>query len=163
MTKYPSATRVLTVNAKERQYRIQATVDYDQPWPASEDGLTTGEDSWTAVITGTQWGPVTIGVQVLGEAPLRLEEGWDMVVERDIVSEAGGLEIIELFDTGGASIRASAGRLRLRIHVHNRAGAAPHGYLDTALESHLIQIWPSDEPQPPAMLVGPDEFATRYQ
>jgi hypothetical protein len=60
---------VLTVTAMNGQYLVEASQRRGTPWPDPADALTTGEDHWMAVLTGTQHGPVTITVALAGEPP----------------------------------------------------------------------------------------------
>lgn len=88
-----------------------------------------------------------------------------MVVERDILVERSGIDITGIFRSDGAGgVRLPKGFYRLRIHARGRAIASRHNLVETALETHLIQLWPSPEgPQEPEVLRGPDEYATRFQ
>ncbi|MFI0366641.1 hypothetical protein ACH35V_02105 [Actinomadura sp. 1N219] len=156
-------TQELVVEAREGQYLIEAAAGRDNVWPPPLDGLTTGEDSWTAVLTGTSWGPVTVHLQSLDRQPDTIAGDWEMIVERDIVTdESGGLEVRGIFQEGAAGgVPLPPGRYRLRIHVRGRSAAAPHNILETPVEAHLIQLWPTTAAHPPAVLVGPDDEASR--
>lgn len=79
-----SLTFVATV--QDGQYYIEASGGRGGDWRDPQDGLTTGQANWVAVITGTQWGPVAVHLQSLSTAPASVEAGWEMVVERDIVT-----------------------------------------------------------------------------
>ena len=145
---------------QDGQYYIEASGGRGGDWLDPQDGLTTGQDNWVAILTGTQWGPVTVHLQSLPTAPASVEAGWEMVVERDIVTKDGGLVVVSLYGGGGTGgLKLRPGRGRLRIHVRDRAVAVPYNKLESPLETHLIQVWPSSEPQPPAVLLGPDEVA----
>jgi hypothetical protein len=41
---------------QDGQYYIEASGGRGGDWLDPQDGLTTGQDNWVAVITGTQWG-----------------------------------------------------------------------------------------------------------
>ncbi|MEV0068815.1 MULTISPECIES: hypothetical protein [unclassified Amycolatopsis] len=93
-----------------------------------------------------------------------LEEGWDMVVERDIEVEDEGLNFRELYvlDTP-ESVPVGAGWNRVRVAVRDRLAAARQSPpTDMSIEKHRIQVWPVDEPSEPRVVVGPDEYARRY-
>ncbi|GAA0970866.1 hypothetical protein [Actinocorallia libanotica] len=81
------------VTAQEGQYHIQDGPERLNPWPDPVEALTTGEDNWIAVITGTQWGPVTVHHRLLSKPPTALDPDWDMIAERDIVTSTGRLHV----------------------------------------------------------------------
>jgi hypothetical protein len=110
------------------------------------------------VITGTQWGPVDVTAQLLDQAPSGLEPGWDMIAERDVTTQTGLVMLSAPFAGGQRRLESRLGRHRARIHVRNRVAAFPHNILEGPIESHLLQIWPSDVPQPVRALTDVDEF-----
>jgi hypothetical protein len=73
---------VLTVKAMNCQYRIEADPEQWEDWPTPVNSLTTGEDGWISVLTGTRFGPVTIRFQFLATAPESVDAGWEVVGER---------------------------------------------------------------------------------
>jgi hypothetical protein len=159
-------SEVLTIKAMNGQYVIESSPKRSDPWPAPFDALTTGEGNWIAVLTGTEFGPVEIGVAIAGEFPgwEPGQKAWDMVGERDLAVEHGEVLIHDLLsDTPPCRLRLGHRRYRLRIHVRGRTEAAPYGYLAEVLERHHILFFPTDEVRPPATLKGPDEWARNYR
>ncbi|MGI5171444.1 SAM-dependent methyltransferase [Spirillospora sp. CA-253888] len=156
----PADPRALTVTAQEGQYHIEAAADRNDPWPPPRDGLTTGEDNWAAVLTGTEWGPVTVHLQALQAPSAHIAPSWEMIAERDLVTATGIVEVRSIYlDNAAARLALTPGRYRLRIHVRGRALAAPYSVLETPLETHLIQLWPNPTAQDPVLLTGPDQYA----
>jgi hypothetical protein len=159
-------SEVLTMKAMNGQYVIESSPERSDPWPAPFDALTTGEENWIAVLTGTEFGLVEIEVAITGEFPGwdPGQQGWDMVGERDLAVEHGEVLIHDLFSNiPPCRLQLGHRRYRLRIHVRGRAEAAPHGYLAEVLERHQILFVPTDEVRPPATLKGPDEWARNYR
>ncbi|RKS68254.1 hypothetical protein BZB76_6514 [Actinomadura pelletieri DSM 43383] len=155
----------MILQVQDGQYMVDAVADeYGDDWPEPEDSLTTGEEHWVYVITGTSWGPVTVHTQNLSQPPDEVEPGWEIVVERDILARQGVLTVENLYQssaTGGLRVRP--GRARLRVHARGRAEARANKALEEPIEAHLLQIWPTDAPQTPSMLVGPDEYGRTYR
>ncbi len=56
---------VLTVRVADGQYHVDTGIEHDDPWPASDDGLSTGEHGWIGVISGVDWGTLALVVQIL--------------------------------------------------------------------------------------------------
>lgn len=155
---------VLTVTAMNGQYRIDADPEQDDPWPETIDALTTGEDGWIAVLTGTQHGPVLIRFQLRMAAPESIDSGWQMVGERDLYCEADTVRIHDLFSNVPPHVIAvDPGIYRVRIHVFGRSDAASVSIVEEPIERHFIQMWKVRTPGDPAILVGPDAWATAYQ
>lgn len=154
----------MILKVQDGQYMVDAVAEeYGDDWPDPEDSLTTGEERYAYVITGTSWGPVTVYTQNLPQRPDEIEPGWEIVVERDIIADQGGLSVENLYQTGptgGLAVRP--GRARLRVHARSRAEARASKELEEPLEAHLLQIWPTNEAQPPIVLIGPDEYGRNY-
>ncbi|GAA4238090.1 hypothetical protein GCM10022254_52540 [Actinomadura meridiana] len=162
MSESSAELRTLEVAVQEGQYHIEAAARRDDPWPPPQDGLTTGEDHWTGIVTGTQWGPVTVLLQTLAQRPDAVSDGWEMVVERDLVTEESGIEVRSIFrEEAVGNCTVPPGRYRLRIHVRGRADAAIYNMVESPLETHLVQLWPSPQSQAPEIIFGPDTYATR--
>ncbi|WP_157430709.1 hypothetical protein [Actinomadura macra] len=161
MTSPHQDPRTYVVPVQDGQYYIEASGGRGGDWLDPQDGLTTGQSNWVAIFTGTQWGPVTLRLQSLPERSTDLETGWEMIVERDIVTADGGLAVVSTYSAGSGGMKLPPGRGRLRIHVRDRAVALRHSKLESPLETHFIQVWPSSEPQAPAVLLGPDDVASQ--
>lgn len=153
----------LSVTAADGQYWLDASQLYDDPWPDPVYALFTGEEDWIAILTGTQYGPVTVHVTVTGTVPEQLEPGWDMAGERDLLLPAGTVRILTPASTPALQLQLDPGRYRVRIHVRGRSEAQPYGHLEEPLEEHHLVLWPTRQPQSPALLTGPDEYADDYR
>jgi hypothetical protein len=154
---------VLTVIAMNGQYRIEADPEQDEDWPTPVNALATGEDGWVAVLTGTQFGPVTVQVQILAAPPESYETGWEMVGERDLHCDEDVIRIRDLFSNiPPDTVTVRPGIYRLRIHVSSRAEASPFAVVEEPIERHLVQMWAVPEPRDPVVLVGPDEWGRNY-
>jgi hypothetical protein len=158
------SSEVLTVTAEDGQYLLEASALRVNAWPTPVGALLTGEENWTAVITGTQFGPFSVRIELLGEPPVRVDNHWDMTAERDIVAPEGKLVLHDLYDTEPAyRLAVPPGRLRMRVHVRDRSAAADRGELpEAAVEAHLILLWPTPIEAVPAVLTGPDAYARTY-
>jgi hypothetical protein len=156
---------VLTVKAMNGQYRIEADPEQWDEWPDPMYGLTTGEDGWIAVLTGTQHGLVTVRFQFRDSAPRELEPGWDMVGERDLICEDTTVRVKDLFSNVPPHVVVvTPGRYRLRIHVADREAAQRAGVatINEAIEKHFIQMWATGESAETVLLTEPDEKGRRY-
>jgi hypothetical protein len=155
---------VLTIQAMNGQYRIEADPEQDDAWPDPVDALTSGEDGWIAVLTGTQHGPVAIRFEFLPAAPDAVATDWDMVGERDLHCEDSVVRIKDLFsDAQPHVITVTPGIYRLRLHVSGRSAAASVRIVTEPIERHFIQMWPVAESSDPVLLVGPDDWAKAYE
>lgn len=152
---------VLTVRAADGQYHLDTGVVHDNPWPDSVDGLTTGEAGWMAVITGVEWGPIAVRVQVRHAAPAGTDLGWDMVAERDLIVGGRGIAINEIYEAApGYVCDAAPGLHRVRVSVRGRG--AQHGEGGESVEQHFLQIWPASSPTQPSTVHGPDRYGELY-
>jgi hypothetical protein len=143
----------MSVLVQHGQYRVEASDGFTDPWPAPKDKLTTGEDNWIAVLTGTQFGPLTIQAVVLDARPTEVVSGWEVVGERDLVAAEGRISIKSLFASESShQFSVAPGRYRVRIHARGLAMAQPHGHLDVPLEDHYLQFWLSTEEAEPTVL-----------
>lgn len=119
------------------------------PDPGGANGLVGVSPGLAMVITGTQFGYVSVGVQA-GESDPGLDTGqWDEVVEVSLVSGPGG-EGLNVTSDGDASHEflgltpPGAGSYRVRVHARGRdAGAERDVVSGRPVEEHLIQIWPA--------------------
>lgn len=162
---------VLTVNAEDGQYHINAAGVHVDPWPTPTAALFGGEDNWIAVLCGTEYGPITVRIQVLDAAPgITTDDQWDMIGERDLVQNPGdhqptrwGRDIVtitELYSDAVAVMAMPAGRYRVRIHVRNRQEAHHRNDPFTAFEEHYLIFWHADDSTAPRILTDLDEYGT---
>jgi hypothetical protein len=119
------------------------------PDPGGANGLVGVSPGLAMVITGTQFGHVSIGVQA-GESDPGLDtDRWDEVVEVSLVSGPGG-QGLSVTSDGDAShgfldlTPPGAGSYRVRVHARGRdIGADLDVVEDEPVEEHLVQIWPA--------------------
>lgn len=142
--------------------------EFALPDPGGASGLAGVSPGLAIVITGTQFGNVSVSVQA-GESDPGLDTGrWDEVVEVSVVSGPGGqglsvgsggdipYEFLHLTPPG-------AGSYRVRIHARGRdAGARKDVVEDRPVERHLIQIWPAP-PAPEIIHKTTDELGAGYR
>jgi hypothetical protein len=136
----------------EGQYEIgdwDPDREFGQPDPGGASGLVGVAPGVAVVITGTQFGNVSVGVQG-GESYPGLDTAlWDEVVEVSVVSGPGGQglcvtsggdgpeEFLQVTPPGAASYR-------VRVHARGRdLGADVDVVEDEPVEEHLVQIWPA--------------------
>lgn len=162
---------VLTVDAEDGQYHINAAGLHNNPWPTPTSGLFGGEDNWIAVLCGTEYGPVTVRVQYLNAAPATAtSEHWDMIGERDLVQDPAdhpptrwGRDIVtitEIYSDAVAVMAMPGGRYRARIHVRNRQESHNRNDPFTAIEEHLLIFWSVGSSTPPQTLTELDDYST---
>lgn len=150
----------LIVTAQDGQYLVEASGPRAEDWPDTQDGLTTGGENRAAILAGADWGPVRVTVQLLPAPPELQTDGWEMVVDRDIVNTGSYIGIRSLYqDEPIFESEPAPGRYRLRVHVRGRADAAAVGDVEAPVEDHLLQLWPTRVPQPASVLLGPDKAA----
>lgn len=156
---------VLTIQIQDGQYHLHTGSSTGDPsWPDTPNGLLLGEETWLAVLTGTQWGPLVVTLQSLNARPVSIDPGWDMAAEWTLNTPDSEITLQTTY--GGATTIATPEQwTRLRISVRNRRAAARRAELGEAVltepvEQHLIQYWPTTHVEDPAILVGPDEVAT---
>ncbi len=155
---------VITIGVQDGQYVLESSPLRNNAWPDPSDGLTTGEENWLAVITGTQWGDVSVEVRVLMSPPATLDTEWEMVVERDLATKSGEIAIRDLYSVPPIhAVRLSPGLLRVRVHVRGRSGTPPETSSASPAETHLIQMWPVKHESPATILAGPDSTARSYR
>lgn len=159
-----AADVVLTLTAREGQYHIHSSSGINNAWPGTNDGLFVGDDSWVAVLCGTQWGPITLNVRHHEVKPVSVEQGWDMVAEWSMNCSRGRLTVQSLYgDEPEIFVPVSSEWVRLRVSVRNRmSGAEIQEPVAEAVEEHHLQYWPTPERESPAVLHGPDDFGTLY-
>lgn len=134
----------------EGQYEISdwdPDREFGLPDPGGASGLVGVSPGVAVVITGTQFGYVSIGVQA-GESGPGLDTGqWDEVVEVSVVSGPGGQGLCVTSGGDGPEeflqlTPPGAGSYRVRVHARGRdAGADLDVVEDEPVEEHLLQIW----------------------
>jgi hypothetical protein len=156
----------MDIRAEEGQYHLQASYARDNPWPETGDSLSTGEDNWIGIITGTSMGPVHVVARLYAQRPEPDLSDWEMVAERDLVVGSEGITIRRPLGRKRdphIAFDAAPGRYRVRIHANGRAQANQAGpVLHAPVESHFIQIWAVDDAQPSHVLHGPDSYGKSY-
>jgi hypothetical protein len=156
---------VLTICVQDGQYHIHTRAVAGEPaWPDTSNGLLIGEATWVAVLTGTQWGPVTFTMRPLDRRPTTIDPGWDMIAEWSL-DTADGMLAIQATYGGGTTVTTPGEWTRIRVSVRNRLAAARRNeageaVLNEPVEEHLIQYWPTEHAEGPAVLAGPDDVAT---
>jgi hypothetical protein len=154
---------VLTIHAMDGQYLIESDSHRDNLWPATVDGLTTGEANWVAVLTGANYGLVVVRITLLEISPAQVASPWDMVVERDLSVAGAGITVRSLYSNEGlAHIHADPGLYRMRIHVKGRSEGHQRSDPTRQVEFYYVQFWSAALSAAPAMLIGPDDFAAHY-
>ena len=102
--------------------------------------------SWIAVITGAQWGDVSVETKFLGEAPRDAPaDEWDDVIEFGVFTEAG-LCIQDLEGDSTLALADDRGAYRLRISARGRdLGSAKFEGSgepsEVVVEHYLIEAW----------------------
>jgi hypothetical protein len=159
---------VLAIRCKDGQYHLDAGGDHDDPWPEPSYAATTGEDTWFAVICGTEWGEVSVRVQLVREpsevpdAQL-VDKEWELITERDIDVEGQSISILELNTPQPFhQIKTGPGLFRVRLHMRNRQQAFEAGDFSGPIERHWLLVWPTTTAAPVLLLRGPDTFAQSY-
>jgi hypothetical protein len=142
-------------------------VDYSQYQVAAGGDTTVGDDSVpgilrdlgaqaVAVLTGLQWGTITVTADAVTTAPVQVDPGWDVVAETDLDCPEGTISVL---DWGGPDhpelgelAIAGPGRYRLRVHARNRANTDEK----SSAEEHRLLIWPVEQPAPSRLLTPMD-------
>jgi hypothetical protein len=141
-------TQTVTVTAEKAQYCLESSSHRANEWPTPHNSLATGEDNWTAVLTGTQRGPVTVQLAVLDNRPTVSQQGWDMIVERDIMSESGEISVKNITDPEPVHmLRLPVGRYRLRNSAAE-ALAKPSKRISSSCGRPRAANSPSSSPAP---------------
>ncbi|WP_146108142.1 hypothetical protein V5P93_003901 [Actinokineospora auranticolor] len=152
---------VIIVRSADGQYRLEdaAPVRYRDAWPPPQDGMTTGEEQWFAVLTGMEWGPLNVGLDLRESAPAAIPPGWEAVTERRIHVTSSALHFLTTsLDLVHELALPTAGWWAVRVHVTGRMSRRPKEHSPDGLEEHLLQLWPVEGDAPPRLLVGPDAY-----
>jgi hypothetical protein len=155
----------------EGQYEIgdwDPDREFGLPLPGGASGLVGVSPGVAVVVTGTQFGNVSIGVQA-GESDPGLDTGqWEEVVEVSVVGGPGGQGLCLTSGGDGPAefLRLTppgAGSYRVRVHARGRdAGADLDVVEDEPVEEHLVQIWPA-APAPEIIHKTTDEVGAGYR
>lgn len=159
--KEPTA-RDLVVTVSDGEYRIEDTeIRIDDGWPDPQDGLTTGEDRWFVVLTGIEWGPLDVTIDI-GTSPLDENlSAWEAVVQRGIEVTGGVVHVLDTGLTVQHEIQLpEPGWYLAQVHVRGRMSRLGKGHDPQGAEEHLIKFRRADGPVPNRILIGPDEFST---
>ena len=141
-----------TLTVMEGQYWISDSdprAELVVPDPGGASGLVGISPGLAIVITGTQFGDVSLTVQSDDSDPGLDPRPWDEVVEVSVVSGAGGQGLAILSDGQGPGELQSltpsgAGSYRIRVHARGRDAGANEDAVDGGpVEDHLVQIWPA--------------------
>jgi hypothetical protein len=146
----PPITARLSV--EDGQYWItdmDPDVEFELPEPGGASGLAGVAGNLAVVLTGTQFGTVSVTVQA-GDTDPGLDAGpWEEVVECSLRCGPGRQPLgITSGGQGADSLqgltRTGAESFRLRIHARGRAAGAERDVVTgTPVEEHLVQVWPA--------------------
>jgi hypothetical protein len=146
---------------------VLVRVDYSQYHVAAGSDMAAGDDSVpgllqdmgpqaVAVITGRQYGTITVTARAVTAPPTQVDPGWDVVAETDLDCPEGSISVL---DWGGPDhpelgelAVAGPGRYRLRVHARNREQADG----EKTAEQHYLLLWPTAGPAPPRLLTPMD-------
>lgn len=150
--------RAAKVAADYSQYWVAAGPDIDEPRDLIP-GLLVGLGSQAvAVITGLQWGDVTVTARAVPEPCAEVDPGWDMVAETDLDCPEGMIAVCDWAGPGHDEVGELAingpGRYRLRVHVRGR----DHASVEQSAEEHHLLVWPAVRPAPSRLLTPMDAF-----
>lgn len=146
----PQITSRLSV--QDGQYWItdmDPDVEFELPEPGGVGGLAGAVGNLAVVLTGTQFGNVTVTVQAGDTDPGPDTGSWDEVVECSL--RAGPARQPLGITSGGQGpadlqglTRSGAESFRLRIHARGRAAGAERDVVaGKPVEEHLVQMWPA--------------------
>jgi hypothetical protein len=138
------------------------------PTPGGASGLVGVAPGLAIVITGTQFGNVSVTVQA-GESDPGLDTGrWEEVTEVSLASGPAGQGLsVTSGGQGPQEFRhltpPGTGAYRVRIHARGRdAGAAADVVSGRPVEEHLVQIWPA-APGPETIRKTTDEHGAGFR
>ena len=119
------------------------------PDPGGDNGLVGVAAGLAIVVTGTQFGNVSLIVATGDSDPGLDLGGWDDVVEVSVTSGQGGQGLgITSGGLGPDALQAltagGTGTYRIRVHARGRDAGADHDVVTgNPVEEHLLQIWPA--------------------
>lgn len=155
------------LHIEDGQYWISGNAlddEFSLPGPGGDNGLVGVVPGLAVVVTGTQFGNVTISVQA-GESDPGLDTGpWDEVTEISLTGQGLGItsggqgpdEFQNLTPPGTSGHR-------VRVHARGRDAGAAQDVVDGApVEEHLIQIWPA-APAPDTIRKSTDDLGAGFR
>lgn len=148
---------------QDGQYNIHTSSGTELIWPDTNDGLFVGDDSWVAILCGTDWGRVTLSLRHLDGPPRSPHAEWEMVAERSLDCANGTLTFQALYSNESSkAVQLPEGWVRLRVMVRNRMAAAEAHAENTApVEEHRVEYWAVENYQEPTIVRGPDAYGAR--
>jgi hypothetical protein len=159
------------LHVAEGQYWISDNdpdLEFVLPDPGGASGLVGVSPGLAIVITGTQFGNISVTVQA-GDSDPGLDTGpWEEVTEVSLTSGPGGQGLSVTSDGQGPYefqylTPPGAGAYRVRVHARGRdAGAAEDVVPGRPVEEHLLQIWPA-LPAPETIYKTTDELGAGYR
>jgi hypothetical protein len=154
----PGGAKTARVTADYHQYQVAAGPDIDVRGDLLPGLLAGLGPQAVAVITGLQYGDITVTAQALPAPPERAEPGWDVAGETDLECPEGEICVSDWagpsHDELGNLAIGGPGRYRLRVHARHRDQAEE----DRSGEEHHLLIWPVTEPTPPRLLTPLDAW-----
>lgn len=117
------------------------------PLPEIGFGLAASDPGMVYVYTGMYMGPLDLEVEVLGDLPVTVEDGWEDIEEvsfetfSDTVTVLTDAEI-PIVGFPPAILSAGAGTYRVRVHSFGR-DLMWDLVAEVPVEQYKIQIWPA--------------------
>ncbi|HEY1919919.1 MAG TPA: hypothetical protein VGH27_30475 [Streptosporangiaceae bacterium] len=151
------------------QQAAKVSVDYSQYWVAAGPDISPGQDvisglllslgpQAVAIVTGVQWGEVTVAARAIPEPPNQVDPSWDVIAETDLECPEGAISVCDwagpAHDELGELAINGPGRYRLRVHIRNREQVSQ----DRSTEEHQLLVWPASQPTPPVLLTSMDAY-----
>jgi hypothetical protein len=115
--------------------------------PAAATGLVTGGRDCAFIHTGVHSGQVKLMIQVRDGQPLRIDWGWDEVVEVTLHASVGDVNVASIMGIGMPPsyprlTPQGPGDYRIRVHARGR-DTDIDGTAFEPFEEYLIQLWPA--------------------
>ncbi|WP_109510027.1 hypothetical protein [Nocardioides speluncae] len=146
---------MVNVDVMYHHYWFTGEDDVDEP-EFGDLGTISAVGGRAVVNTFTESGPISLRVLVGDHAPGVEEESWQSEWERVSEVTLDAPESLQVCSweyapsdpPSGDVVRA--GRHHLRLHARGEAKVRDDAYVATALEEHLVLVWPADAPSRPA-------------